>query len=331
MSTSFIEKTRLAILKNSRRNQSAGIGGTIGIPIDRDGGLIEEIVLKITVSAAFAVAATSVDVRQFIERLNLRSNTGDLIKSVSGQQIYDMARLTERQATPVFTPGAGGGATGTVIYALELHHELDGAYFDSVSSLKTGDLSKLDLEVVVTNITKAGTIGFVGGTFAAVPAFLMSIDAEVYVRPEMAYRSDIGSQDHFLQAREDSGTVTGVRTIELDPSNWTRFITLHVDDISAGGGVNAAVPSDAIVGTIKMTQGSRILVDTDFRAARFATEQKRDKNITGFIALDWGDQNGAFCELDNSPVQLQYEILAGSPAWRVQVAQDYVRNKAEAV
>lgn len=326
MATSFIEKTRRAVLKNSRRNVTAGAGGTIGIPIDRDGGLIDEIVLKCTLSAAFAVDPTAYDVRQMIERINLRSNTGDIVKSLSGQQLYDMARLTEGFATPVQTLGGGGGATSSWIFSVEIHHELDGAYYDSVSSLKTTDLSKLDLEVIVASQTKLAGSAFTGETFAAAPAILMSIDPELYVRPEMAFREDVGTQDHFLTSREDANTVTGVRTMELDPLNMTRFIALHVDNIA--GGADVAIPSDAIIGSVKLVQAGRILADTDFRAMRFATTQKRGRDITGFAVLDWGDFNGAFAELTAAPVQLQYEIVTGAPAWRVQVTQDYVKQRA---
>lgn len=326
MATSFIEKTRRAVLKNSRRNVSAGAGGTIGIPIDRDGGLIDEIVLKCTLSAAFTVDPTAVDVRQFIERINLRSNTGDLIKSLSGQQVYDMARLTEDPSTVRQTLGGGAGATSTWQFSVELHHELDGAYFDAVSSLKTAGLSKLDLEVIVASQAKLSGCAFTGETFAGAPAILLTVDPEIYCRPEMAFREDVGTQDHFLTSREDSSPVTGVRTVELDPSNMTRFIGLHVDTVA--GGVNAAIPSDAVIGTVKLTQAGRILVDTDYAALRDATEQKRGINVTGFAAIDFGDQNGAFAALSDAPVQLQFEVLAGSPAWRVQVTQDYVKPHA---
>jgi hypothetical protein len=326
MGTSFIPKTMRAVLKNSRRNVvNNTFGGVTGIPIDRDGGLIDEIVLRVSISAAFQVAASAVDVRQFIERVNLRSNRGDLVKSLSGQQLYDMARLTEKQATPVFVPGAGGGATGSVDFSVEIHAEFDGAYFDAAGSLKSADLSKLDLEIVWASQAKMQGIGFIGSTFAAAPALVCTVDVENYVRPDMALRGDCGTHDHLLTSRESSNTVTGMQTIELDPSCITRFIGLHVDNVA--GGVNAAVPSDAILGSVKITQGSRILCDSDFTSLRFGTEQKRDLNITGFAVVDFGDQNAAWAELDASPIFLQFEVLAGSPAWRVQVTQDYAKMK----
>lgn len=325
MAQSLIEKSRLVVMKNSRRNITATAGGTIGIPIDRDGGLIDEIVLKITASAAFQVAPTAVDVRQIIERINLRSNAGDLIKSLSGQQVYDMARLTEKQATPIFAPGAGGGATGSVIYSQELHFEFDGAYFDALGSLKSDDLSKLDLEIIVASAAKLQAAAFVGSTLAAVPNVVVTVDPEIYARPEMAAREDVGVQNHFLSGRELANASTGVQTIELDPSNMTRFIGLHVDDMT--GGASAPVPSDTIVGSVRVTQGARILADTDFRAMRFATEQKRGLNVTGFGVIDFGDQNVAFAQLDASPVQIQIEVLPGSPTWRLQLSQDMAKVK----
>lgn len=327
MAQSLIPKTTGVKIKNSERLKSAGFGGQIGIKIDRDGGILNEIALSITAQANFLVAPTSVDVRQLIEKINLRSSTGDIIKSLSGQQAYDLARIHEDPAPVTFVPGAGAGGLGYVNFGLELHLELDGAYYDMASSIRGSDVSKLDVEIIPTNQVKAQTIGFIGSTFAAAPNFVMSVDVELFTRPGMAGRADVSYQDHYVTARSDTGTVSGVRTIELDPSNLTREITIHTDDVSAG--TNAAVPSDALVGTVTIRQGSRILLDSDFASLRKDTMRKHGLDITGFAVISFGDQHTEFAELNKTPVQIQYEIAAAAPAYRVEIAQDYVKNKME--
>ena len=326
MSTSFTPKTRLARIKNSQRNVTGAAGQSIGIRIDRDSGLIEEISLIVTAQANIATnPPTGCDVRQFIERVNLRSNIGDLVKSVSGQELYDFMRLNENTIAPITAYGAGGGALASVVYSLNLQMLMKDAYYDLVSAVKGGETSKLDIEVIPTSAAKAAAVGFTGYT-GAMSNFQLTVDVELWVRPDMATAPHVGVQDHYLTSREDSSTTAGTKTLELDPSNKTRHICIHVDDMTTA---NTPVPSDAIVGTVKVTQGGKLIADTDFTTLRLNTQRENNLNIKGFAVIDFGDQNQAWPELTSSPVQVQYQILSGSPSYRVQVTQDYVKNRAD--
>lgn len=332
MAQTLIPLTQEVILKNSESGKTAGFGGKLGFRIDRTGGLIVELGVDILVSAAFAVAPTGVDVRQFIEQINLKSSDGELVAALSGQEIYDFARLTEKQPVPKLTPGAGGGAVGTVRYYQEIHLEMDGTYFGQMTGLVGEEASKLDLEIIVANATKAQH-AFTGATFAAAPLFAFTADVEVYSHPDFQSirRStpSVGTQCQYLVNKTLAQTSTGRHSLELDPSCLMRAIVLHVDDVSAGAGLE--VPSDSIVSNVRLVQGNKLLRETTFTDMRFVAESKTELgNVVGCGVLWWGDQETAFASLDTSPVQLQFDIVGGAPAWRVQATQNYKRDRKTA-
>lgn len=319
MAQSLIAKTELVVRDITRGTNTALAGGKISLEIDRS-SLLAEMALKFVVSATCTVAPTSFDVRQFVERLTLKNSDGDVIAGLSGQQCYDLARLTEDDAAAVTVAAIGASSAR---YTMELHSEMDGAYHDLATAVRGSDHSKFTLEIEVCSEAKAAGIGFAGATITA-NTLSMTVTVEAYTYPAMVNSEEVATDTHYSVAKEYSGTTSGRKSIQLDPSNLTRFITLHVDNIA--GGVNAAAPSDSLVSNVILRQGSEILREVTFESMRFATQKKRGKNITGFGVLDWGDFEGGFCRLNDSPVYLDFDVTAAT-ACRVQVAQDYMRAR----
>lgn len=328
MSSSLIEKTPLVIVRNtSGGTLTAGAAGRITFPVDRN-GLISEIAISLNAQAAFAVApvAGEQDVRRFIDRINIRTSDGDIINSLTGPQIYDLARLYEDPSVPVLTPGAGGGAVGSIEYGNEVHFEMDGAYFDLATAIKGQDVSKLDVEIIIASEATCEYAFGATATFAAVPAFQITADVEIYQYPAMVTRADVGYQVQYAVNKTDAAAagVSGRRYLQLDPSNLMRGLMMHVDDVTTA---TDPVGDDTIVGNVVLMQGNRVLRETNWTAMRQATERKQGLDVPGMALLSWGDQTTGFAPLTQEPVQIGYDINVAGPAFQINVCQNYIKDR----
>ena len=322
MTTLYTKKCRA--VRRVASGTSSG-GQTLRLALNRD-WLIEEHRVNIQVSQGFAVAPASVDVRDFVAAIAIESSDGRRV-FLTGAQAYDFGRLTET-ASPVT---AVLGTTSTAAWAIDIHYAMDEMTHDMITALRSNELSTLDL--VITFATDVVNVnGFKGGTTPAATTNGYSVQVEsieyemlndVVKSGERGTATKLGIMSHTSDKQEVQGTSTGSQPdFQLVVGNLTRFITLHVYNNSGA----APVLSDAILGNVRINLNGRDWRATDAKAIRADNGSTRGINYTGFYVLDFGDELTSMLDLTKvQQCKLQWDVVSGSPAWKVVLGQDYAR------
>jgi hypothetical protein len=247
---------------------------------------------------------------------------------LTGAQAYDLARFTESASVVVSTLGT----TSTARYSFEIHHALDEAVHDMISALRTNELTTIDLVITFANDV-VNTNGFKGGTTPAAASYAITVESIEYDMLSDVTTTDgsrgapskLGAMLHTSDKQEVSGTATGAQVdFQLTTGNLTRFLMLHVYNNSTA---SAPVLSDDILGTnIRLNVNGREIRVTEAYAIRADNGVLRAFNQIGCYVLDFGDDLTSFLDLTKvNQCRLQWDIVSGAPAWKVTLAQDYVR------
>ena len=332
MNMSLFQKTARVIARNTQiPNAQTAFGGTFGVAIDRS-SVLEKVTLTLTASATFATAPTSAAVvaagaKHLIVALSLRTSDGEIISAISGAQLSDFIDMLQYQTTPVTVIGANGGVS-SVTYQVEVPFAMLDAHLDFHSALRGGGTSKLDLAVQIANQVRALAMVFGG---SATPTLInVSCDIELNQYPEMAHDDRIAKSVQFLAAKQQAvgAGSGGTYTVQLDPDDATRIITIHTFDTTAGA--DAGVLADTVITNVKLVQGNKTLRDQSWGALRFAAQKIRQHSAVGFGLLDWGNDVASFALLSKEPIFLQLTIPATTPAARIEVLQNYIKPRAGA-
>lgn len=313
MAKSNIRKSEM-IIRAAGTDTKAG-GQRSRIALNKEGLLAEHRVSVSVSQANSGTDPTSCDVRRFIKNIELQV-TGGKRFACSGHMAYDLHRLTEGIAAPVTSLGA----TSTAVFSFELHHEMDGALYDMLTAIRGSDMAMLDL---VIDWADDADNGFIGQTSPAAASYTVSVVEKSF--PGMLALPGVGSLKQFVEEQAIPGTTTGRQAdVRLSGDNSTRFITIHAFDTTTG----VAVPSDAVLDSVKVVVNGLEKRVMSWREIREETGSGREVDEPGFGALDWGDDEAGFLDLMgvNDP-RLQYVVAAGAPAsWRVDIGQVSIKR-----
>jgi len=300
-----------------RVSTGAAVGGaTLRLALNRD-WLVHEHRVNFTVSQAYTGVPTSVDVRDFVSTISVEASDGRRV-FLTGAQAFDLGRFTEAGNARVTSTLA---ATSLAAWSIELHHENDAALLDMLTSLRSNELSTLDLVITFAadalNGFKAGTVPLVA-TYGVV---VESIETEQLA--DVQFGKKLGAFKHFAEKQESPGTTVGAQPdIQLKTGNSTRFLMLHAYN-TAG-----AVPvlSDAIIGNVRININGRDIRVTDFASMQRDNSAKRSFNQVGVGCIDFGDDENGFLNLnDVNQAKIVWDVVAGAPVHTVLLAQDYTQ------
>lgn len=269
---------------------------------------------------AYAVAPDSFDVRKVIERFQIKFKNGNL-RDLDGAELINLSRMRGGASLEKATLGLASSAT----FCLDLYYILQNAKHDLITGIHSGELTTFDLE-----ITFAASFGFVGGTLAASPNQVATVDIDALFYDYYDGNADVGKFFNMqCSARKEFSGSGEKDRIKLDLFGQNRFIMFSLFTINIDGSLTA---NDNILSSVTLKFDDAVMREYEvFELKSDAHEAFDGFNQPGVYVINFGDDDAGWPNFAAAEsVSLVLSAAAGSPdKWLCKVVQDQVVVKGK--
>lgn len=286
---------------------------TLRLTLDKNHFLTEHR-LMFMVSQNYTVAPASFNVRQVIDRIQVRMKGGNLI-DLDGYEFVNVGRMIEGAKYEQVSLAA---PLSVAKFCVDLHYENPNAKHDLISGLRSNKLKTFELIITFTD-----TLGFSGGTIAGMPNQQIALDVGSQYYEEYDDRADIGIALHKQESIRKTFEGAGVKDkIKLETIGVNRFLMLSFYTDNGNG---TYTPNESILKKVTFKIGDRMAREYSAFSLKSDTHEKLNGfDQTGVYVIYFGDDDAGWPALqDKSEATLIVESEVGSPAkWVVSVLQD---------
>lgn len=290
---------------------------TLRLTLDKNHFLTEHR-LMFAVSQNYTVAPASFNVRQVIDRIQVRMKGGNLI-DLDGYEFVNVGRMIEGAKYEQVSLAA---PLSVAKFCVDLHYENPNAKHDLISGLHSTKLKTFELIITFTD-----TLGFSGGTIAGTPNQQIALDVGSQYYEEYDDRADIGLMLHKQESQRKTFAGTGVmEKIKLETIGVNRFLMLSFYTDNGNG---TFTPNDAILKRLIFKIGDKIAREYSAFTLKSDTHEKLNGfDQPGVYVIYFGDDDAGWPSLEDlAEASLIVESDTGAPAkWIMSVLQDQTIN-----
>ena len=268
--------------------------------------LTSEWILHVVSTQASTVAATAASVIDAIQSVTLefmgskRGGNGVRI-NLSGQELFDIMRITENVPSPITTFTA---TLAKVEWSIDIYAALAHAYNDYMTSVYTAEFSQIKLTVNWNDYTSAGVFsgGTLTGTSVTHTSDVSAINMPVPNTSPNSNSEFYAVAQQVAASQRKTPTAAGAGDdVLLQTGQKVRFILIT-------SRVSGAF-DDAVVDTLKMNFAG-YNHEVTFAALKNENQADRGFSQTGRAILDFGDQPDGWLDLrDLNEARLKWTAL----------------------